>query len=139
MKKVVALVLGIILLGTVLPQTGAISVTTTTGLSPTMIMMLSYFYYRNYNALLSEFNSTYQKAVELGVDNVTLSKAMELYSNATVLIQKATQYSAGGNILASLGSYRIMILVRNAYFYLSEAFNVLNEAVQNKTFTGIHH
>ncbi|WP_456422493.1 hypothetical protein [Thermococcus sp.] len=139
MKKVVALVLGIILLGTVLPQTGAISVTTTTGLSPTMIMMLSYFYYRNYNALLSEFNSTYQKAVELGVDNETLSKAMELYSNATVLIQKATQYSAGGNILASLGSYRIMILVRNAYFYLREALDVLNEAVQNKTFTSIHH
>ncbi|NJE53686.1 hypothetical protein [Thermococcus sp. 21S9] len=137
MRKVALAILGVLLLGMAVPQAGAVSLTTTSGVSPTTIMMLTYFYYRNYNALLPEFNATYQKAVELGVDNATLSEALALYNNATVLMQKATQISAGGNILASLGSYRVMILVRNAYFTLRDAYEVLTTAIQNVTVANV--
>ncbi|AHL22493.1 MULTISPECIES: hypothetical protein [Thermococcus] len=137
MRKVALAILGVLLLGMAVPQAGAVSLTTTSGVSPTTIMMLTYFYYRNYNALLPEFNATYQKAVELGVDNTTLSRAMELYTNATTFMEKATEVSAGGNILASLGSYRVMILVRNAYFTLRDAYEVLTTAIQNATVANV--
>ncbi|WP_297466366.1 hypothetical protein [Thermococcus sp.] len=133
MKKIAFVLFGILLMGAVIPQTSALSVTEQGGISPTLIMTLTYFYYRNYNALLPEFNATYQKALELGVDNETLSQAMSLYANATLFMEKATNSSVGGNVLASLGSYRVMILVRNAYFYLRDAINILTEAMENET------
>ena len=137
MKKIALVVLGVLLLGMAIPQTGAAPVKSTE--RSNSLAMLSYYYYRNYNALLPKFNSTYQKAVELGVDNETLSKAMELYNNATFLMEKAVQLSPGNNILAGIGSYRVLRLVRNAYIYLVEALRVLEEAIQAKTVNGTAH
>ncbi|WP_297074218.1 hypothetical protein [Thermococcus sp.] len=133
MKRIAFVLFGILLLGAIVPQAGAIPVTGNKGISPTLIMTLTYFYYRNYNALLPEFNATYQKVLKLGVDNETLSQAMSLYANATLFMEKATNFSVGGNVLASLGSYRVMILVRNAYFYLRDAISVLTKAMENET------
>lgn len=126
MKKLVALVL-LLVLATV-PATAAAAQTR----SASTVAGLTLRYYRAYTSMVQEFNVTYQKALELGVDNQTLSAALELYENATEEIATAKKLSNGGCILASLGDYYVFLHVRLAYVDITKALAILRDAIAEK-------
>lgn len=126
MKKLVALVL-LLVLATV-PATAAAAQTR----SASTVAGLTLRYYRAYTSMVQEFNVTYQKALELGVDNQTLSAALELYENATEEIATAKKLSNGGCILASLGDYYVFLHIRLAYVDITKALAILRDAIAEK-------
>ncbi|GAB6135052.1 hypothetical protein [Thermococcus prieurii] len=97
--------------------------------SASTVAGLTLRYYRSYTSMVQTFNSTYQKAVQVGVDNQTLSKALALYENATKEIAVAKNLSNGGCILASLGDYFVFLHVRLAYVDITNAINLLQNAI----------
>jgi len=110
--------------------TGVETLPTPTGITPQLLMTLTYFYYRNYELLLPVYHELYANASAMGVSNETLALAEALYQNATMYFQKAEQASFGGNILTSLGNIRVFTLTRLAYFNLKKAVEVLERAVE---------
>jgi len=105
--------------------------------SASTVAGLTLRYYRSYTSMVKTFNSTYQKAVQVGVDNRTLSKALALYENATKEIAIAKNLSNGGCILASLGDYFVFLHVRLAYVDITNALNILENAIAAKEKSGV--
>ncbi len=66
------------------------------------LTLLNFLGYRWYNMYHEKFNETYQKALELGVDNETLQKALELHKEAEKYYNEALEVT-DGNILTYLG------------------------------------
>ena len=93
------------------------------------ITMINFLYYRLYTTAAEKFNETYQKAVELGVDNETLQKAMELHKMAKENYNKALELS-GGNILMALGELKMLPFLRTAYLDELKALGILEAAIK---------
>ena len=105
---------------------GVLSGGTTTSPNLRSLNYLSYTWYHMY---LKKFNETYQKAVELGVDNETLQKAMELHKMAKENYNKALELS-NGCILAHLEDLRLLSLLRNSYINELKAVRILEDAIE---------
>ena len=105
---------------------GVLSGGTTTSPNLRSLNYLSYTWYHMY---LKKFNETYQKAVELGVDNETLQKAMELHKMAKENYNKALELS-GGNILMALGELKMLPFLRTAYLDELKALGILEAAIK---------
>jgi hypothetical protein len=90
---------------------------------------LNYLAYTWYHMYSKQFNESYQKAVELGVDNETLQEALAYHEKAVENYQKALELSKGA-ILAHLGDFRLLSPLRNAYVNEMKAVKLLKEAIK---------
>ncbi|MBO8174388.1 MAG: right-handed parallel beta-helix repeat-containing protein [Thermococcus sp.] len=81
----------------------------------------TYFYYLRYIRLLKVFNESYEQAIQLGIDNETLSKVLALKDLAEEEWQLAWQ--EGSSVITP--DVRAFIHLRKAYLYLKEAYFLL--------------
>ncbi|WP_148267254.1 pyrolysin [Thermococcus cleftensis] len=75
------------------------------------------------------FNELYNLSVQMNVSNETLQLALELYSNATTEYDQALAYGLPSDG-RSLGWIVFSVHIRKAYIYVSEAVEVLEEALK---------
>ncbi|WP_371731549.1 pyrolysin [Thermococcus sp. MV11] len=75
------------------------------------------------------FNELYNLSVQMNVSNETLQLALELYSNATAEYDQALAYGLPRDG-RSLGWIVFSVHIRKAYIYVSEAVEVLEEALK---------
>ncbi|ASJ04126.1 S8 family serine peptidase [Thermococcus barossii] len=93
----------------------------------TRISTMNYVWYMLYWRYDQKFDPLYQKAVELGVDNETLSLAMEHKKLADQYYEEAEKYlTPGREVLAIAG----LPYIRKAYVHIREAYNILEEAIR---------
>jgi len=90
--------------------------------------LLNFLYDRWYRSKAKEFNELYKLALERGVDESALQRALALHEEAQGYYQKATEL-AGGNVLAKLSDYRLLSYLRKAYVAENEAVKILKEAL----------
>lgn len=93
------------------------------------ISTLNFLYYRYYIRENKTFNELYQTALELGIDNETLQKALRLNQTAQEEYEKALELS-GGNILLGLGDPRLLGPLRKAYLNIKKAVEILERAIE---------
>lgn len=86
-------------------------------------LRLTYFYYLRYVRLLKMFNESYEQALQLGIDNETLSKVLTLKGLAEEEWKLAWQ--EGSPVITP--NVRAFIHLRKAYLYLKEAETILEE------------
>ncbi|WP_457754479.1 NosD domain-containing protein [Thermococcus sp.] len=86
-------------------------------------LSFTYFYYLRYIRLLKVFNESYEQVIQLGIDNETLSKVINLKNLAEEEWQLAWQ--KGSPVIIS--DLRAFVHLRKAYLYLKEAETILEE------------
>ncbi|MCD6559296.1 MAG: pyrolysin (pls), partial [Palaeococcus sp.] len=85
--------------------------------------ILWYMLYTRYN---EKFNETYNRAVELGVDNETLQEAMKYKDLADQYYEEAWQF---GHPMQ--GHIQAAPYLRRAYMNIKKALEILNKAIQS--------
>ncbi|AIF69034.1 hypothetical protein PAP_03070 [Palaeococcus pacificus DY20341] len=80
-----------------------------------------YYLYLNQN---KTFTEVYDKAVQIGVDNQTLTLALELQENATKDYEEAVAFGT-----PETGRFPIVWKIRRAYLNLKHAVELLNKAL----------
>jgi len=109
-----------------------VTVTVTVKFEPKQIHpqfnVLNYLYYRWYQNRLSEFNQLYQKALNAGINETILQKALSCNKTAGDYYQKALDL-AGGNLFLHLNDFRLLGPLRNAYIAETTAVKILKEAL----------
>ncbi|WP_246112283.1 pyrolysin [Thermococcus aciditolerans] len=89
-------------------------------------MMLNFYYYRRYTALLEKYNALYLEAVEGGLDNETLMMAQGYNSTAAEYYTNASRY---GPVLGNLRKLQILPDMREAALHQKQAVKTLKDAM----------
>ncbi|MBO8175337.1 MAG: pyrolysin [Thermococcus sp.] len=122
MKKVVVSILTLFLIGVTFAM--PINATTSTsdeGGYAALSIVWYYLYLRNEQ----KFDQLYNQSIQLGVDNQTLTLALELKQNATIYFNESIAYGRPEE-----GKLPILWKIRLAYLTIKEALAVLENAIQ---------
>ncbi|NJE10173.1 pyrolysin [Thermococcus sp. MAR1] len=123
MKKVAAIMALFLLV--LVPFAGAVSAATWSYENFIKQSMAWYYLYQNNEY---RFNELYNLSVQMNVSNETLSLAMELYNNASAEYSQALTYGIPQES-RTLSWVVFSVHIRKAYLYMSQAVEVLEEAL----------
>jgi len=123
MKKVAA-ILALFLL-VLVPFAGAVSAATWSYESFIKQSMAWYYLYQSDE---HKFNELYNLSAQMNVSDETLSLAMELYNNASAEYSQALTYGIPQGS-RTLSWVVFSVHIRKAYLYMSQAVEVLEEAL----------
>jgi len=123
MKRIAAI--GVLLILALLPFAGATAASTWDYKNFVKQSVAWYYLYQKEN---QRFNELYNLSVQMNVSNETLTLAMDLYENATAEYNQALTYGVPYDIK----TFRWVVFsvhIRKAYLYISQAVEVLEEAL----------
>ena len=93
-----------------------------------VFVRLKYFYYMNYKRLAVMFNRSYKLAVQLGINNETLSRALALRNMA----EREWQAAWEKGVPVATPDTRTFMHLRRAFLYLQKAEEVLERSIASK-------